>query len=63
MIHYTIESTEGLGLFTIDEATGNFSIAAPIDYEQTGSSIVVEVRYKLMNILYHDVLPIYVGCW
>ena len=63
MIHYTIESTEGLGLFTIDEVTGVFSIAAPIDYEQTGSSIVVEVRYKLTNILYYDVLPIHVGCW
>ena len=44
IIHYSIESTEGLGLFTIDEITGVLSIAGEIDYEQTGPSIVVTVR-------------------
>ena len=44
IIHYSIESTQGLGLFTIDETTGVFSIAGEIDYERTGPSIVVTVR-------------------
>ena len=44
IIHYSIESTEGLGLFTIDEVTGVLSIAGEIDYEQTGPAIVVTVR-------------------
>lgn len=44
MVHYFIESTEGLGLFTIDEVTGELSVADTIDYERTGPSIVVNVR-------------------
>ena len=44
IIHYSIESTQGLGLFTIDETTGEFSIAGNIDYEQTGPTISVTVR-------------------
>ena len=51
IIHYSIESTEGVGLFTIDEITGVLTIADTIDYEQTGSSIVVEVRQACDNIL------------
>lgn len=51
IIHYTIESTEGLGLFTIDETTGELTIAGEIDYEQTGSSIVIKVRQASNNIL------------
>ena len=44
MVRYSIESTQGLGLFTIDEVTGILSVADTIDYEQTGPSIVVNVR-------------------
>jgi len=44
MVRYSIESTEGLGLFTIDEVTGVLTVADTIDYERTGSSIVVNVR-------------------
>lgn len=44
MIRYSIESTEGLGLFTINEVSGVLSIADTIDYERTGPSIVVNVR-------------------
>ena len=51
IIHYNIESTEGVGLFTIDEITGELTIAGTIDYEQTGSSIVVEVRQACNNVL------------
>ena len=51
IIHYTIESTQGLGLFTIDETTGVLTIADTIDYEQTDSSIVLEVRQASNSIL------------
>lgn len=44
MIRFSIESTEGLGLFTIDEVTGQLSIADTIDYERVGGSVVVNVR-------------------
>lgn len=50
MIHYSIESTEGRGLFTINEDTGVLTIANTIDYEQTGSSIVVDVRKSTMTV-------------
>ena len=62
IIHYSIESTEGLGLFTIDETTGVLSIAGTIDYERTGPSIVVNVRQISKYILYSDGICASTGC-